>query len=85
MKFDLLPSDLDHSRAELYTNGQIVDLLEALVGKLKQQTRFSHAGVANDNILEEIGVRGARGDLAAACGCRGHCSVAGGRREGFLI
>lgn len=39
------------------TNGKIMHRLETFVGELKQETRFAHTGVANDDILEEIGVR----------------------------
>ena len=38
--------DLDHARAELHANGEIVHRLEALVGELEQQARLADARVA---------------------------------------
>ena len=37
LQFDLLAVDVDHTRAELDANRQIMHRLEAFVGKLEQQ------------------------------------------------
>ena len=37
LELDLLPINVDHARAKLYANGQIVHGLEALVRELQEQ------------------------------------------------
>jgi hypothetical protein len=38
LQFDLLGVDIDHPGSELDSNRQVMHWLEALVGKLKEQT-----------------------------------------------
>ena len=38
LQLDLLVIDGDHACAKLHTNGEVVNLLEAFVGELQQQT-----------------------------------------------
>ena len=50
LQLDLLVVDCDHPSSKFDANGEVVHLLEALVGKLQQQARFAHAGIADDDV-----------------------------------
>jgi hypothetical protein len=41
LKLDLFRVNIDHSRAELHADSQVVYRLEPLVGKLQQQARLA--------------------------------------------
>jgi len=43
LQLDLLSLDVDHARAELHADGQVVHRLETLVRELKQQAGLAHA------------------------------------------
>ena len=53
---DLFLVNVDHARAELYANGEIVNGLKPLVGELEQQTGLADARVADYNVFEEVRV-----------------------------
>ena len=56
LQLDGLPIDLDGPRPELDADRQVMHGLEALVGELQQQAGLADAGVANDDVLEEVAV-----------------------------
>lgn len=43
LQFDLFAIDGDHARPKLHSDCQVMDRLEAFIGKLQQQTRLSNA------------------------------------------
>lgn len=48
--------DGDEPGAELDPDGQVVDWLEPLVCELQEQAALAHAGVPDDDILEQVRV-----------------------------
>ena len=48
--------NVDHARAKLNPNRQIVNGLKPLVGELQQQTRLADARVADYDVFEEVRV-----------------------------
>lgn len=57
LQLDLLAVDGDHPRAELDPDRQVMDRLEALVGKLEQQAGLANTCVAYDDVFEQVRVR----------------------------
>lgn len=47
----------DHTSTELDADGQVVHRLKSFVGELQQQARLADAGVADYDILEQVGIR----------------------------
>eukprot|EP00608_Synchroma_pusillum_P012824 CAMPEP_0198425696 /NCGR_PEP_ID=MMETSP1452-20131203/4740_1 /TAXON_ID=1181717 /ORGANISM="Synchroma pusillum, Strain CCMP3072" /LENGTH=246 /DNA_ID=CAMNT_0044146055 /DNA_START=113 /DNA_END=851 /DNA_ORIENTATION=+ len=53
LRLDAQAVHVEHARAELHANGQVMHGLEALVRELEQQAGLAHARVADDNVLEQ--------------------------------
>mmetsp|Transcript_15310 Transcript_15310/g.23313 ORF Transcript_15310/g.23313 Transcript_15310/m.23313 type:complete len:239 (-) Transcript_15310:92-808(-) len=56
LQLDLLVSERNHAGPKFHSNCQVMDRLESLVGKLKEQARLSHTCITNDNVFEKVGV-----------------------------
>jgi hypothetical protein len=61
LELDLFSIDGYHPSTELDTNGQVVHWLETLVRELEQQARLPDAGVADDDVFEQVRVRHTEG------------------------
>ena len=46
--------EFDRFWAKVYTDGEVVGVLESVVNKLKEKTRFAYAWFSHDNVLEDI-------------------------------
>jgi 8-oxo-dGTP pyrophosphatase MutT (NUDIX family) len=49
--------NFDHSRAKIYTYGQVVFCSEAFVRELHEEAGLSNGGVSNNDVFEEKRVR----------------------------
>jgi len=54
LQLNLLAADGDGATAELDTDGQIVDGLEALIGELKKEATLTDSSITDNDVLEEV-------------------------------